>query len=90
MPLPPIRVPSEGDRRPFGVAHITLTVTAILCSYRVVPDWVPVPLVTVAVLPVRAPVTVGLFLTVHPQTTALIHTPNLNSLLPEASLNPRY
>lgn len=37
---------------------------------------VPVPLATVAVFPASPPVTVDLFLTVHPQTTAFVHTRN--------------
>jgi hypothetical protein len=37
---------------------------------------VPVPLATVAVFPASPHVTVDLFLTVHPQTTAFVHTRN--------------
>ena len=74
MPPPPIRVPtSEGDRRPVGAAHTILT--AILSLYPEALDWLPVPLATLALL--SPPVTLTLFLTAHPQTTALIHTPNL-------------
>jgi hypothetical protein len=83
MPHPPIRALNEGDRRPIGVAHIALT--AILSLYREVPVGVPVPLATVAVLLAPPTVTVDL-LTVHPQTTAPIHTRNRTSLLPKATL----
>ena len=92
MPLlPSIRALNEGDRRhPVGVAHITLT--AIPSLYREAPDGVLVPLTTVAALSAVAPppVTVGHFLTVHPQTTAPIHTTNQTSLLPKATLDPHH
>jgi hypothetical protein len=89
MPLPPIRALNEGDRRPIGVAHITLP--AILSLYREAPDAVPVPLATVAVLsPAAPPVTVGLFLSVRPRTTAPIHTTNQTSHLPRATLDPHH
>ena len=75
MPPPPIRVPSEGDRRPVGAALTILT--AILSLYREVLDGVLVPLASLAVPPPPPLVTLALFLTVHPQTTAPFHTPNL-------------
>jgi hypothetical protein len=88
MPPPPIRVPNEGDRRPIGVLHITLT--AILFTNREVPDGVPVPLATLAVPPTPPPARPGLFLTVHPQKTAVIHSPDRISLLPKVTLNPHH
>src|SRR5882757_4391918 len=88
IPHPPIRALNEGDPRPFGVAHVTLT--AILSLHREVPDGVPVPLATVVVPTAPPPVTVGLFLTVRPQSTAPIHTPNRTSLLPKANPNTHY
>lgn len=91
MPPPPIRALNEGDRRPVGVAHITLT--ANLSSYREVPDGVPVPLATGVVLPPPPPpppATIALFLTVHPQATAPFHSPNQTPLLPKANPSPHY
>jgi hypothetical protein len=88
MPHTQIRALNEGDRRPFGVSHITLT--AILSLDRKVPGAVPLPLAIVAVRSPPPPVTVDRFLTAHPQSTAPIHTPNGTSLLPKATLNPHH
>ncbi|SRR5713226_253913 len=88
MPSPPIRVPNDGDRRLVGVAHTHFTLTAVLSFYRKVPDGVPVPLTTATVLPARPPTTLGLFLSVHLQTTVPFRIPpNRTPFLPGAIPN---
>jgi len=66
-----------------GVVHITLT-AATLSSNREVPYGVPAPQADAVLSPQI--VTFGLFLTVHPHTTAPIHTPNRTILNPAITL----
>ena len=76
---PPSLTPNEGGHRPVGAVAITVILTANLITDREVLGEVKAPLATAAL---SAPlVTFALFLTVHPHTTAAIHTPNRTLLL---------
>jgi hypothetical protein len=84
--LPPSLLLNEGGRHPVGAVYITLT--ANLTTNREVPGGVTVPLAAAALS--AQPVTIALFLTLPPHTTAVIHTPNRTSLLLRTLLNLQY